>query len=55
MHRNAAIQGDKHRGEKLQEDPQMQRDRVRVPWHDSYEKRPMHSAMHVILVRSINH
>ena len=41
---NANIQGDKHRGEKMLEDPRLHRDRVRVPWRDSYEKRPVLSA-----------
>jgi len=54
MLKNAAIQGDKHRGENWLEDPRMQRDRVRVPRHDSYEKRPVLSATHGIPARSIN-
>ena len=41
---NADIQGDKHRGEKMLEDPRLRRDRVRVPRRDSYEKRPVLSA-----------
>ena len=41
MHTNADIQGDKHRGEKMLEDPRLHRDRVRVPRRDSYEKRPV--------------
>ena len=41
---NADIQGDKHRGEKMQEDPRLDRDRIRVPRRDSYEKRPVLSA-----------
>ena len=44
MLRNADIQGDKHRGEKMLEDPRLHRDRVRVPRRDSYEKRPVLSA-----------
>ena len=40
----AAIQGDKHRGEKMLQDPRLHRDRVRVPRRDSYEKRPVLSA-----------
>ena len=44
MLRNADIQGDKHRGEKMLEDPRLRRDRVRVPRRDSYEKRPVLSA-----------
>ena len=44
MHTNADIQGDKHRGEKMLEDPRLHRDRVRVPRRDSYEKRPVLSA-----------
>ena len=35
MLRNADIQGDKDRGEKMLEDPRLHRDR------DSYEKRPI--------------
>ncbi len=38
---NADIQGDKHRGEKMLQDPRLHRDRVRVPRRDSYEKRPV--------------
>ena len=41
---NADIQGDKHRGEKMLEDPRLHRDHVRVPRRDSYEKRPVLSA-----------
>ena len=41
---NADIQGDKHRGEKMLEDPRLHQDRVRVPRRDSYEKRPVLSA-----------
>ncbi len=41
---NADIQGDKHRGEKMLQDPRLHRDRVRVPRRDSYEKRPVLSA-----------
>ena len=41
---NADIQGDKHRGEKMLEDPKLHRERVRVPRRDSYEKRPVLSA-----------
>ena len=41
---NAEIQGDKHRGEKMLQDPRLHRDRVRVPRRDSYEKRPVLSA-----------
>ena len=41
---NAAIQGDKHRGEKMLQDPRLHRDRVRVHRRDSYEKRPVLSA-----------
>ena len=44
MLRNADIQGDKDRGEIMLEDPRLQRDRVRVPRRDSYEKRPVLSA-----------
>ena len=44
MLRNADIQGDKDRGEKMLEDPRLHRDRVRVPRRDSYEKRPVLSA-----------
>ena len=44
MLRNADIQVDKHRGEKMLEDPRLRRDRVRVPRRDSYEKRPVLSA-----------
>ena len=44
MLRNADIQGDKHRGEKMLEDPRLRRDRVRVPRRDSYEKPPVLSA-----------
>ena len=44
MLRNADIQGDKDRGEKMLEDPRLDRDRVRVPRRDSYEKRPVLSA-----------
>ena len=38
------FRGDKHRGEKMLEDPRLHRDRVRVPRRDSYEKRPVLSA-----------
>ena len=41
---NADIQGDKHRGEKMLEDPRLHRNRVRLPRRDSYEKRPVLSA-----------
>ena len=41
---NADIQGNKHRGEKMLEDPRLHQDRVRVPRRDSYEKRPVLSA-----------
>ena len=41
---NADIQGDKHRGEKMLQDPRLHRDRVRFPRRDSYEKRPVLSA-----------
>ena len=41
---NADIQGDKHLGEKMLEDPRLHRDRVRVSRRDSYEKRPVLSA-----------
>ena len=41
---NADIQGDKHRGEKMLEDPRLHRDKARVPRRDSYEKRPVLSA-----------
>ena len=41
---NADIQGDKHGGEKMLQDPRLHRDRVRVPRRDSYEKRPVLSA-----------
>ena len=44
MLRNADIQGDKDRGEKMLEDPRLHRDRVRIPRRDSYEKRPVLSA-----------
>ena len=44
MLRNADIQGDKDRGEKMLEDPRLRQDRVRVPRRDSYEKRPVLSA-----------
>ena len=44
MLRNADIQGDKDRGEKMLEDPRLHRDRVRVPRRDSYERRPVLSA-----------
>ena len=44
MLRNADIQGDKHRGEKMLENPRLHRDRIRVPRRDSYEKRPVLSA-----------
>ena len=44
MLRNADIQGDKHRGEKMLEDPRLHRNRVRLPRRDSYEKRPVLSA-----------
>ena len=44
MLRNADIQGDKDRGEKMLEDPSLHRARVRVPRRDSYEKRPVLSA-----------
>ena len=44
MLRNADIEGDKHIGEKMLEDPRLRRDRVRVPRRDSYEKRPVLSA-----------
>ena len=44
MLRNADIQGDKDRGEKMLEDPRLHRDSVRVPRRDSYEKRPVLSA-----------
>ena len=44
MLRNADIQGDKDRGEKMLVDPRLHRDRVRVPRRDSYEKRPVLSA-----------
>ena len=54
MLRNAAIQGDKHSGEKMLEDPRMHRDRVRVPRGDSYEKPPVLSATPGIPERSIN-
>ena len=54
MLRYAAIQGDKHRGVKMLEDPRMQRDRVLVPRHDSYEKCPVFLATQGIPARSIN-
>ena len=41
---DADIQGDKHRGEKMLQDPRLHPDRVRVPRRDSYEKRPVLSA-----------
>ena len=41
---NADFQGDKHRGEKMLEDPRLHRNRVRVPRRDSYEKLPVLSA-----------
>ena len=41
---NADIQGDKHRGEKMLENPRLHRNRVRLPRRDSYEKRPVLSA-----------
>ena len=41
---NADIQGDKHRGEKMLQNPRLHRERVRVPRRDSYEKRPVLSA-----------
>ena len=41
---NANIQGDKHRGEEMLENPRLHRDRIRVPRRDSYEKRPVLSA-----------
>ena len=41
---NADIQEDKHRGEKMLEDPRLHRNRVRLPRRDSYEKRPVLSA-----------
>ena len=44
MHTNADIQRDKHRGEKMLEDPRLHRNRVRVPRRDSYEKRSVLSA-----------
>ena len=44
MLRNADIQGDKDRGEKMLEDPRLHQDRVRVPRRDSYEKRHVLSA-----------
>ena len=44
MLRNADIQGDKHRGEKMLENPRLHRDRIRVSQRDSYEKRPVLSA-----------
>ena len=44
MLRNADIQGDKHRGEKMLQDPRLHRDCVRVPRRDNYEKRPVLSA-----------
>ena len=44
MLRNADIQGDKHRGEKMLEDPRLDRVRVRVTRRESYEKRPVLSA-----------
>ena len=44
MLRNADIKGDKHRGEKMLENPRLHRDRIRVPRRDNYEKRPVLSA-----------
>ena len=44
MLRNADIQGDKDRGEKMLEDPRLRRDRFRVPRWDIYEKRQVLSA-----------
>ena len=44
MLRNADIHGDKHRGEKMLQDPRLHRDCVRVPRRDSNEKRPVLSA-----------
>ena len=41
---NADIQRDKHRGEKMLQEPRLYRDHVRVPRRDSYEKRPVLSA-----------
>ena len=41
---NADIEGGKHRGEKMLQDPRLHRDQVRVPTRDSYEKRPVLSA-----------
>ena len=38
MLRNADIQGDKDKGEKMLEDPRLRRERVRVPRRDNYEK-----------------
>ena len=44
MHTNAVIQGDKHKEEKMLEDPRLDRNKVRVPRRDSFEKRPVLSA-----------
>ena len=44
MLKYAAIQGDKHRGENMLEDPRLDSNKVRVPRRDSYEKRPVLSA-----------
>ncbi len=44
MLRNADIQGDKDKGEKMLEDPRLRRERVRVLRRDNYEKRPVLSA-----------
>ena len=38
---NADIQGDKHKGEKMLEDPQLHQDRVWVHRRDNYKKRPV--------------
>ena len=51
---NADIQGDKHRGEKMLEDPRLRQDRVRVPRRDSYEKRSVLSAtIHLDIKRTL--
>ena len=44
MLRNADIQGDKDKGEKMLEDPRLRQERVRVLRRDNYEKRPVLSA-----------
>ena len=44
MHINADFQENKHRGEKILEDPRLRRDSIHVPRRDNYEKRFVLSA-----------